>query len=173
MKEKWKPVKGYEGRYSVSNCGLVRLHKKTGFTGPKPMTWNEKIVTGYPEKKGYLRVELYLDGSRRAAKVHRLVAVAFLRPQKNRPYVNHKNGIKTDNRVENLEWVTSKENTRHAVATGLMDHLSLPVFCVTSGKKFKSIRGACRELNIPRATMRAHLDGRLSHARGFCFGVAK
>ena len=110
--EEWRPVVGYEGWYIISNLGrLQRIHAGLG-------TWPGRILRGNRDRYGYLWVRLYRDGQYRSHKVHQLAAQAFLGPPLGRE-VNHKNGIKADNRVENLEWVTVAQNRRHAFATGL------------------------------------------------------
>jgi hypothetical protein len=117
----WRSVSGFEGVYEVSSGGdvrsLARLRKGHG-----TYAINDRVMHGFHTPGGYRLVRLYIPGEHgkwldRA--VHRLVASAFLESGNGRRCVNHKNGIKTDNRVDNLEWVTPSENMQHAFRTGL------------------------------------------------------
>lgn len=107
MDEVWKDVVGYEGFYEVSSMGNVR--RVGAVANLKPGKLN----------KGYLGVGLCANKTKKSVTVHRLVAIAFLGMPKNNLEVNHINGVKNDNRLENLEWVTSRENHLHAVSAGL------------------------------------------------------
>lgn len=95
--------------YLVSNLGRVKSLKNG----------KEKILSPFKASNGYLRVSLSIDGKQKNFAVHRLVAMAFIPNPKNKSQVNHIDGDKLNNCVENLEWVSSKENMRHAFRTGL------------------------------------------------------
>lgn len=102
----WKQIKDYEGLYEISEDGNIR-NKKGSL----------KIVS--PNKRGYKRVTLCKNGKEKIISIHRLVAEAFIPNPENKPQVNHINGIRSDNNVENLEWCTQSENQLHAFSTGL------------------------------------------------------
>ena len=105
MEEIWKDIKGFEGRYQISNKGRV---KSLNYSNRK----YEKILTNVVDGKGYYAISLG-RGVRKS--VHRIVAEHFLPEDLERKYVNHKNGIPKDNRVENLEWCTPSENMQHKI----------------------------------------------------------
>lgn len=113
MEEIWKDVVGYEGRYAVSNTGKVKRADV------------DKIMKFSVNKKGYLKVALSTRGALKSCAVHRIVAFAFLENPENKPEVNHINGVKMENNVENLEWCTRDENIAHAIKTGLRDYKSM------------------------------------------------
>lgn len=112
MKEQWKPIVESNGMYEVSNTGKVRSlnYNKTG----RIRELKQKI-----NRYGYCVVTLHIEGKQKYPTVHRLVANAFIPNPDNKPQINHKSGVKTDNRVENLEWSTSSENVKHAFDNGL------------------------------------------------------
>lgn len=108
--EIWKDIDGYEGDYMVSNWGNVKSLERLDSLGHLR---KERILKPLKNTKGYLFVVLCKDGKMKTFKAHRLVAEAFLDNPDNLPQVNHKNEIKDDNRVENLEWCSAKYNTNY------------------------------------------------------------
>jgi len=107
--EMWKDVVGYEGVYQVSSFGRVKRVKAASGTHI------DKVLTPFRQTCGYLVVHLCHKRKRATCLVHRLVALAFL-PPSDKSQINHKNGDKTNNRLDNLEWATPKENIQHAYA---------------------------------------------------------
>lgn len=123
MKEIWKPIPGYEGHFEVSNMGRVKALAREcalNYRGRLKTTRirKERILALNPIKSGYPLVHLYLNGKRKAELVHRLVLAAFVRKPLSKETGNHKNFVKSDNRLENLEWVTQAENNMHKIAAG-------------------------------------------------------
>lgn len=105
MKEVWKDIKGYENLYEISNFGNVRNK-------------NKQIKKQY-DNKGYLCVELFKKNKRKHFRIHRLVMMAFNDNSDHKLDINHIDGNKYNNKIDNLEWCTRKENLKHAVRTGL------------------------------------------------------
>lgn len=106
--EEWRDIPGYKGLYQVSSAGNVK-------SLPKYHSKIEKVLKGYTDKDGYIKVRLCLNTKiRKSHFVHRLVAISFINNEKCLPEVDHINTIKNDNRVENLRWCDHKSNINNA-----------------------------------------------------------
>jgi len=117
MDEIWKPVAGFESRYQVSSFGKFKaLERETILPNGKKIRLKERLIKGSRMKIGYISVTLDSKTRRYA---HQIVAEAFLPINEYKQTVNHKDGNKTNNRVDNLEWHTYKENNNHARETSL------------------------------------------------------
>lgn len=175
--EIWKDIKGYESLYQVSNLGRVRskehlVPSSYGSTRMSPSKIRTNCFDG-----NYYHVILFKNGKRKVCLVHRLVAESFIPNQYNLPQVNHKDGNKLNNNVDNLEWCTAQENQLHAFAIGLKTpnithYRGVLVFRLSDGSfvgEYKSQHEAARELGLNVAHVCSVLKGRVKHTRGYYF----
>ena len=154
--EIWKPISGYDGLYEVSNIGNVRSIKKGIIL--KPAT----------NKFGYQIVGLSKNGKRKEGKVHRLVAKAFIDNPDNKKQVNHKDGNKKNNSVDNLEWVTNQENVIHAFKTGVRKTIAIKV--IETGIVYKGCGECARAINgNPADIMRCLRTTKTKTHKGYHF----
>jgi hypothetical protein len=119
VREIWKPIPNYDGYYEASNTGLVRGLSRKIETVNGPRKIEGSLIRPFYNKFGYQLVTLYKNGSKKKFQVHRLVMITFKGIDNIRPEVNHIDGDKTNNNLNNLEWCTSQENSKHAHKTGL------------------------------------------------------
>ncbi len=103
MYEIFKDIKGYEGLYQVSNLGRVKSFNRG----------KERILKPCLDRYGYFHVTLSKNGKQKGCTIHRLVATTFIPNPNNLPQINHIDGNKTNNKIENLEWCTAQENVTH------------------------------------------------------------
>lgn len=167
--EIWKPVVGYETFYEVSNLGRVmRLDKiitaKSRWGGFRKFFVKGKILKGSNYGNNYRFIMLCKNGTTKAEMIHRIVATAFIPNIGNKPQVNHIDGNKQNNRVDNLEWVTRSENMIHAAQIGLVKNkggenpYARSVTLVKDGHSlyFETQREAANHISAKEVTLAAY-----------------
>lgn len=165
--EVWKNIEGFPN-YKISNLGNIKSFTRKKFGNnlvPQPM------------RKGYLQVLLYKDGKPYPRKVHRLVAIAFIPNDNNLPQVNHIDGDKTNNCIDNLEWCDNSYNQIHAYKNGLekprfqskVKQYSLDGIFI---KQFEYIKDAAKELNIDDSSISACCRKKRKTAGGYIWKYA-
>lgn len=184
MQEIWKDIEGYEG-YQVSNLGRVKSLERITFSGVNYSTKKiqpEKIKAQNINNRGYY----YVTIKKKKLFVHRLVAIAFIDNPFNKPCVDHINTDKSDNTVDNLRWVNSKENQNNNLTRKHMsekhvftDNMrkagvknlkkayeknKVKVKCITTGEIFNSIKEACNKYNL----LSGNLSGCCKGKRNYC-----
>jgi len=141
--EIWKDIKGYEGLYQISNYGNVK-------TLDYNHTKKEKQMKPILQVDGYLGINLMKDGKRKRYRIHRLVLETFTNNKNNYPVVNHKDGNKTNNCLDNLEWCSISYNTQHSYDMGL--EKTKKVVCYDLKNKrikiYKNVKELSNELNL-------------------------
>ena len=177
----WCPIKGYENLYEINKFGDVKsLHKKNKGLILKPRK----------DHNGYLLVNLTKNKKKTTYKIHRLVAETFIPNSENKPCVDHINTIRDDNRVENLKWVTHKENNNNLITrkhnkdnhwdcSGKNNphfgklrgnfHGAKPVYCIELDKKWDCIKDCAEELNLCESNISAVCKGKYRQIKGYHF----
>lgn len=152
--EVWKDIAGYEGLYQVSNLGNVRA---IFFTNNQVKNLHRlHVMKPFDNGSGYLVLSLTKEGRRKNHYVHRLVATAFLPNDGGLPVVNHRNHDTKDNRAENLEWCTQKDNVNHS--RHLMAHPKDGAKVPATGEKYIRHRHGKYELNIAKLDVHKKFD---------------
>lgn len=159
MREAWRDVPGYEGLYQVSNKGKV-YSVRSG-----------TILQPARSGSGYRKINLCRSGASKQCHIHRLVAVAFLPNPENKPHVNHLNGDKTDNRADNLEWVTRSENQLHCrrELKTWCGAPKKPVICVETGEIYASAGAAAEHIGMSRSSVNLAVLGYNKTAKNLHF----
>lgn len=151
-----KDVAGYEGLYAITENGEVWSYQ------------SNKFLKGEINRSGYIYVMLYKGRTRRAYRIHRLVAEAYIPNPKNLPQVNHKDENKTNNNVSNLEWCTNKYNINYGTHNQRMkESKHKSVICIETGKVFQSITEASIETGILKQSISHCCKGRYHTAGGY------
>lgn len=168
--EVWKDIPGYEGLYQASNQGRIKSLPKRKGKGNGYIK-EEEILKASVEAHGYERVVLGKDGKKKKYQVHRLIAATFIPNEENKQQVNHINGNKADNRVENLEWCTDSENMQHAFQNGLINIPTRSVIQLdlqgTLIKEWDSITEAEAATGVRRGNIWSCCVGKRKTANGY------
>lgn len=152
-----KDIVGWEGLYAITSCGRVWSYRK------------QKFLTPFIDGSGYYNASLYNKGIRKAYKIHRLVAEAFIPNPNNLTDVNHKDEDKTHNHINNLEWLSHKDNVNYGTnierMKANMPH-TVNVLCVETGIEYPSIRDAARQTGLYASNISACINGRAQTTGG-------
>jgi hypothetical protein len=191
--EVWKDIPGFEGKYQISSIGNAKslakeIHYKTGAIYIQK---EDRVLKNILKGTGYWVITPSNGANRKQTHIHRLVAEVFIPNPHNHPHVNHINGIKTDNRVENLEWCTPGENSKHAYRTGLKlisekqkafignyskEFLRRKVLQLDMGgnyiSSFISMKEASEQTGAHKAAISACCRGKIKAANNFKFKYA-
>jgi len=164
--EIWKDIDGFEGLYRISNLGKVFSVRRGKNLSNAINSW------------GYYCVGLSVKGARKNKKIHRLIAEAFICNLYDKPCINHINGIKSDNDIDNLEWCTQKENMQHAYKMGLLNlktpnstSASKPIYEVVNGEviNYKSLTDASIKTGVNHSCISRCCNGKQGSAQGHRF----
>jgi len=173
----WRAVPGYEGLYEASDAGHIRSLDRTVNTAHGSRRLTGRTIRSQLNQ-GYPSVRLCRDGSYWQTAVHRIIAAAFIGPRLQGLVVNHKNGVKTDNRLANLEYVTAQENGWHAWRSGLCDSVRgenhyrsvlTEAMILDAGRRNangESIASVAQGYGVKANTLSQALVGSWAHLRG-------
>lgn len=180
--EEWKAISGYNGAYVASSMGRIKT------TGNRYNGNKEQILSLRLDKDGYVIVNLYNKDGMKTKKVHRIVCDCFHENPENKKEVNHKKGIKTDNRSSQVEWATQSENMKHKHNVlmypppikafrvgdniGSLNHKSIKIKCDTLDMLFNCISEAEKVIGVKREVISEIIKSKRVHFNGLVFSYA-
>lgn len=167
-KEDWVPIRGYEGFYEISRTGKIKSLSRVIYNSRsinKQSVLKETILT-WSFALGYAHIRLRKDGKASTFKIHRLLAETFIENPLNKTVVNHINGLRGDNSLENLEWCTPGENQKHAYDTGLRRRFtqenhpkSRKVMNKETKEVYPSMKALAEAIGVPHSILKSRLNG--------------
>jgi hypothetical protein len=169
--ETWKEIKDYEGLYEISSLGNVRSLDRKVLSkrkyGDKMVYLKSKPIKTIVDSLGYCRISLCKNGTVKAHKIHKLVCESF---KIGNGQINHIDGNKKNNKVDNLEFCTSKENNYHAFITNLRpDKYRKTIVCNENNEVYKGVMDCAKKLNISHTMVSSHLRGNCKNIKGYTF----
>ena len=170
MKEIWKDIKGYEGYYQVSNLGNVRsVERIVDYSDGIKRLRKGSILKAEKNRNGYLRITLSKSSKVKKMMIHRLVAQAFIPNPSNLPEINHKDEVKTNNRVGNLEWCSHLYNSRYGTRLKKLSKTVIQLDLETKQiiAEYHSAREAGRYINGSQGNISSCCRGKLKTAYGY------
>lgn len=171
--EIWKDIEEYEGLYQVSNMGNVKsVNRKVKNSLSKSgyIEIKSQIMKQKQRKDGYMYIQLSKNGKSKGFFVHRLVAKAFIPNPENKPYIDHINTIRNDNRIENLRWATREENDHNPITLkNRIGKCGIKIKCLNTGEIFISGSEAGRKLGVDVSEIIKCCKGKRKSAKGYRF----
>ena len=161
MTEIFKDIANYEGLYQISNHGRVKSLQRKNVG---------KIMSLTKCPKGYLHITLPKNNSKKTFRISRLVAQAFIKNPKKKPCVNHKDAVKANNFVTNLEWCTYSENNKHAWANNLNSAHTKRIAQVKYGlvvKIWESMNAAAKSVGVHQSSISLCCAGKMKSCKNF------
>lgn len=158
---KWVAIKGFEGFYEININGEVRSLERNVLHNNRFRKIVSKQIETRIDRAGYLTVRLSKDGKSYTKSIHRLIANAFISNPNALPIVNHIDGNKLNNSIDNLEWVIHSENIKHAYNNGLIAKYKgcIKVIDTCTNFIYNSVKEAAQSLGIPYSTCKNYLNG--------------
>lgn len=157
-----KDIKGFEGLYAITSCGKVWSY------------YSNKFLVATLDKNEYKKITLHKEGKVKTFFIHRLVREAYIPNPTGLPQVNHKNEVKTDNYINNLEWCDAAYNNNYGTRTKkVVEKLKKPIYCVELDRVFDSLTQAANELGLDQGSITKCCQGKRTYCGGYHWRYAE